>query len=87
MGYFREDAVKINGYDEFYEGWGGEDYDFAVRLMKLGIRKKSLKFAGIVFHLWHNDLYMDNRDKNFNYLHEIEKLDTYKCKSGIDQYL
>lgn len=87
MGYFREDAVKINGYDEFYEGWGGEDYDFVVRLMKLGIRKKSLKFAGIVFHLWHNDLYMDNRDKNFNYLHEIEKLDTYKCKSGIDQYL
>ena len=87
MSFWKEDAILINGYDEFYEGWGGEDHDFGTRMQKSGIKKKSLKFAGIVFHLWHNDLYMDNKEKNFSHLHDIEKGTGWRCKSGIDQYL
>ena len=87
MSFWKEDTIRINGYDEFYEGWGGEDHDFGTRMQKSGIKKKSLKFAGIVFHLWHNDLYMDNKEKNFSHLHDIEKGTGWRCKSGIDQYL
>ena len=31
-GYWKEDAVRINGYDERFEGWGPEDWEFALRL-------------------------------------------------------
>lgn len=87
MGFWREDAIKINGYDEYYVGWGGEDYDFAVRLAHLGIKKKSLKFAAIVFHLWHNDLYMDNKEKNFSYYYNVKDSVIFRCEQGLDQYL
>ena len=87
MGYWREDAVKINGYDEFYVGWGGEDYDFAVRLSRLGNKKMALKFAAIVFHLWHNDLYMDNKEKNFEHYYNVKDGSNVRCETGISQYL
>lgn len=87
MGFWREDAIKVNGYDEFYVGWGGEDYDFAIRMLHSGLQKKSLKFAGIVFHLWHNDLYMDNQDKNFSYYHAVENSASTWCEKGVAQYL
>lgn len=87
MGFWREDAIKVNGYDEFYVGWGGEDYDFAVRMLHSGLQKKSLKFAGIVFHLWHNDLYMDNQDKNFSHYHTVENSASTWCEKGVAQYL
>ena len=87
MGFWREDAIKINGYDEFYVGWGGEDYDFAIRLARLGNKKMALKFAAIVFHLWHNDLYMDNKEKNFEHYYNVKDGGGVRCESGISQYL
>lgn len=87
MGFWRADAIAINGYDEFYVGWGGEDYDFAIRLQHLGLTKKSLKFAAIVFHLWHNDLYMDNKEKNFSHYHRQKDDGIVRCETGVNQYL
>lgn len=87
MGFWRDDAIRINGYDEFYVGWGGEDYDFAVRLARLGNKKLALKFAAIVFHLWHNDLYMDNKEKNFEHYHSVEASENVRCEKGVSQYV
>lgn len=87
MSFWREDALRINGYDEFYVGWGGEDFDFGMRLSNSGLQKLALKFAGIVFHLWHNDLYMQNKKKNFEYYHQKADNKAIRCKQGVDQYL
>ena len=85
--FWREDLLKINGYDEYYVGWGGEDYDLSVRLLNLGCKKLAIKFAAIGFHLWHEDRYMQNREKNFNYYHEKVAEKAIWCERGIDQYL
>lgn len=85
MGFFREDLLAINGYDEYYEGWGGEDGDLGRRLQAYGLKKLHLKFSGIVFHLWHWDKHMYNRDKNFSYS-QREEISIY-CENGIDKYL
>lgn len=87
MSFWRNDFIQINGYDEFFVGWGGEDYDLAMRLIHLGCKKRSLKFAGIGFHLWHKDLYMNNKDKNFQYYHDGVDEKRITCKIGISQYL
>ena len=44
---------RIRGYDEFFQGWGGEDNDLARRLYYLGLRSVSLKDRSFYLHQWH----------------------------------
>lgn len=85
MSYFRDDFIAINGYDEFFEGWGSEDGDFAHRLILYGLKKRHLKFVGLVFHLYHEDKYMYNRKQNSEYRHRPNP--EIRCKNGVDKYL
>jgi predicted glycosyltransferase involved in capsule biosynthesis len=87
MSFWREDVIRINGYDEYFEGWGAEDSDFAFRLLNSGVKRLPLKFAAIAFHLWHNDLYMQNKARNYEYLHAVVAQKASRCERGLDQYL
>lgn len=85
MSYYRDDFIAINGYDEYFEGWGGEDGDFARRLKLLGLEKRHLKFVGLTFHLWHEDKYMYNQQKNVDYSRRPNP--EIRCRDGVDKYL
>ncbi|MDR2679323.1 MAG: glycosyl transferase, partial [Tannerella sp.] len=87
MSFWKKDCIAVNGYDEFFEGWGGEDFDFACRMVNRGIEKLHLKFSGIVYHLWHDDLYMQNREKNFAQSQLSRQEKRIWCDSGVNQYL
>lgn len=87
MSFFKDDFIRVNGYDEYYEGWGGEDGDFGCRLNMIGLKKRSLKFAGIVFHLWHEDKYMYNKDKNISYSLQCKERNEAYCRNGYDKYV
>jgi len=43
----------INGYDENFVGWGGEDEDISLRMVKAGYRGYSVIREAKVLHLWH----------------------------------
>lgn len=49
----REAWEKVGGYDEAYEGWGGEDNDFILRLEQAGYTIAEPLPAGRVLTLWH----------------------------------
>jgi glycosyltransferase involved in cell wall biosynthesis len=49
----RSDLDRVNGFDNTFVGWGYEDSDLAIRLMRAGVRRKDGRFATGVFHLWH----------------------------------
>lgn len=49
----RVDLDRVDGFDARFAGWGLEDSDLAVRLLRAGIRRKDGRFATGVFHLWH----------------------------------
>lgn len=49
----RSDMERLNGYDEMFEGWGGEDEDLAHRMAKLGLRGTSIIRSARALHLWH----------------------------------
>jgi len=53
LALWREDFVAINGFDESYQGWGYEDSDLVIRLMRAGISRKNSRFWIPVIHLWH----------------------------------
>jgi len=54
IAYWREDFVKVNGYDNLFDGWGWEDDEFAARLINRGILKKRVKLAAVCYHLNHD---------------------------------
>ena len=87
MGVWREDAVRVNGFDERFVGWGREDSEFVVRLTNAGVRRRKLKFAGIVYHLWHAEQPRDALDANDRLLADIRASGARWCQRGIDQYL
>ena len=53
MAFWRDDAVKVNGFDEHYVGWGFDDDDFAVRLIRSGIDWRGVRFLAVVNHFAH----------------------------------
>lgn len=53
MAFWKNDLLKVNGYNEVFSGWGKEDNDIAARLINAGVRLRFLKFGGVVYHLHH----------------------------------
>ncbi len=87
MSFWKEDLIKINGFNEELVGWGVDDSEMIQRLINNGIQGKRLKYKGIVYHIFHKE--QDKSKVDFNEQMEIiakEKKITYINK-GIDQYL
>lgn len=87
MSFWKEDFIKINGFNESLVGWGIDDSEMIERLHNMGVKGKRLKFAGIAYHIYHKEQSKSHIEIN----NEIEK-QTVKQKltyieKGIDQYL
>ena len=52
LGMWKKDFFAVNGFDESYRGWGYEDSDLAIRLIRNQVLRKDGHFATSVFHLW-----------------------------------
>ncbi|MDR1407016.1 MAG: glycosyltransferase family 2 protein [Tannerella sp.] len=87
MSFWREDCMRVNGYDELFEGWGSEDYDFASRLTNSGVKRLSLKFSAIVYHLWHGAPPQKHIAANRQYYLDARKRHSARCTNGIDRHL
>lgn len=58
-----EALVRINGFDESFEGWGREDSDLTARLLHAGLKRRNLS-APPVLHLWHEEFSRRRLDEN-----------------------
>src|SRR5215510_108010 len=53
LAVWRSDLERVDGFDASFSGWGREDSDLMIRLLRAGIRRKDGRFATGVIHLWH----------------------------------
>lgn len=83
---WRDDLVRINGFDEAYQGWGLEDSDLVVRLFHAGVRRKSARFAAPLFHLWHPENDRSAMPENQRRLEELIASDRVRATLGLDRY-
>jgi GT2 family glycosyltransferase len=60
----------VGGFDERYEGWGYEDSDLVIRLMRHGLHVRRGPADTAVLHLWHPDNPRDNAAHNRALLEE-----------------
>ena len=58
-----EKLKEINGYDEFYHGWGAEDIDMHIRMSNLGCKLVFYDSSVLVKHQWHPKHYRSKISK------------------------
>jgi glycosyltransferase involved in cell wall biosynthesis len=87
MGFWREDATRVNGFNERFVGWGREDSEFVARMTRAGVRRRKLKFGGIVYHLWHPERPRDALSANDELLARVRESGTSRAVEGMDKYL
>ena len=85
----KSDYLKVNGYDENYNGWGEEDDDFGNRLYVAGVKGKELKTPNMQIHLWHYSDPTKKHSMNEEYYYkrkkEIFSDKNYFCKNGCSE--
>ncbi len=83
---WRSDLLRVNGLDESYTGWGLEDSDLVIRLIRAGVHSKSARFSAPVFHLWHKENDRSNLEENRRRLQEVLHAGHIRAFKGVDQY-
>lgn len=86
LSLWRADFLRVNGFDERYNGWGMEDSDLVVRLIRAGVRHKSARFAAPVVHLWHREFDRSGLPENQARLAALLAADHLRAELGVDRY-
>jgi glycosyltransferase involved in cell wall biosynthesis len=53
--FFRTDLERVDGFETSFVGWGLEDSDIVIRMIRAGMKRKDGRFATGVLHLWHKE--------------------------------
>jgi glycosyltransferase involved in cell wall biosynthesis len=81
---WRADLERVNGFNEDMIGWGPEDKELAARLENSGVRRRTLLFGGIAYHLFHAPASRERRAANERILAETLQLGRVRCARGLD---
>ncbi len=87
---FKADFLKVNGYDEKFEGWGNEDDDLGRRLYQAGISGKFPFYDEFPLHLYHVPFHANGIRVNKAYSRQQKKIirkGNYHCQFGLDNPL
>jgi glycosyltransferase involved in cell wall biosynthesis len=87
ISYWRDDILRVNGYNEDMEGWGREDTELVARLMNSGVRRRNLKFAAVSYHLHHRTRPRDGDAANYELVLRVVRDRVTRCEHGIDHHL
>jgi glycosyltransferase involved in cell wall biosynthesis len=87
MAFWRTDLVQVNGYNEDFIGWGREDNEIGLRLINSGVKKRIIKFSGIVFHIYHPEKPRTGLNTNDDLMHLTARRNLVHCENGLNKYL
>jgi glycosyltransferase involved in cell wall biosynthesis len=82
---YKEDAYKVNGFNEDFIGWGREDSEFAVRLFHSGLKRKGHPFMAICYHLWHAESTRESLPYNDKILNDAINSNDFRCANGLEK--
>lgn len=83
LGIWRADLDRVDGFDASFSGWGLEDSDLLIRLLRAGVRRKDGRFATGVLHLWHPPADRGALPTNERKLDEIEHSERIRAVQGL----
>ncbi|RAJ01721.1 galactosyltransferase-like protein [Chitinophaga skermanii] len=83
--FWKEDFIKVNGYDNNLNGWGHEDIELAARFINNKVYKHRVKYLAIGFHLHHKISSRHNESVNKQHYYKIVKEKIKTCENGYAQ--
>ena len=83
LGVWRSDVERVDGFDAAFNGWGREDTDLLLRLLRSGVRRKDGEFAAGVLHLWHAKAPRSRLADNDRMLGQALAGDRVRAVSGV----
>jgi len=87
LAVWRDDLVKVNGYNEAFVGWGREDSELAVRLMNAGSARRDVRGWAVCYHLWHPPADRAGLAANDGLLEQALVARTPRCAEGLNRHL
>jgi glycosyltransferase involved in cell wall biosynthesis len=85
--FWRADLVRVNGFNEAFDGWGPEDKELCARLMHAGVERQTLMFGGIAVHLHHPPASRAALPANQEVFSETLRERRTWCERGLDAHL
>jgi len=87
LAIWREDLIRVNGYNEAFIGWGREDSELAVRLMNTGLSRLDTRGWALCYHLWHPPASRAGLQTNDELLAQAQRDRPIRCQLGLEQHL
>jgi glycosyltransferase involved in cell wall biosynthesis len=87
MAFWREDLVRVNGFNEAMTGWGREDTELAVRAFHAGLLRRELRFSALATHLYHRTRKHVVDNPNDRIVDDTRARRLVRCEPGLDQHL
>jgi glycosyltransferase involved in cell wall biosynthesis len=86
QGFWRDDLETVNGFDEAMIGWGSEDKELCARLQNAGVRRQTLVFAALAWHLSHAPAPRQAAAANRARWVETVRTGRRRCEAGLDAH-
>ncbi len=86
LGVWRDDLVRVNGFNEAFVGWGPEDKELCARLENAGVRRQTLLFGGVALHLDHAPVSRAALPANLALLADTRRERRLRCQLGLDAH-
>jgi glycosyltransferase involved in cell wall biosynthesis len=83
LAIWRDDLVRVNGYNEAFVGWGREDSELVSRLMNAGVQRLDVRGWALCYHLWHPPANRENLAANDQLLAAAIAQKTIWCDQGL----
>lgn len=91
MSFWRDDLYAVNGYDGDMVGYGNEDIDLSARIRAFGVKKRTIKFSCIEYHIWHKETESKFDDELWSHNVALRESNSatgrIRIENGIDKYL
>lgn len=85
--FWRDDLVRLNGFNEGMEGWGLEDAELVQRAFHMGLWRRDLRMGAAAIHLWHPPHVLGDDNPNWAVIREVEARRAIRCERGLAEHL
>ncbi|GGM95864.1 glycosyl transferase family 2 [Dyadobacter beijingensis] len=87
LAYWKEDFLRVNGYNNDLSGWGHEDEELAARFINNNIIKKIVKLSAVQYHLHHEELPRANEPRHREIIDNTLLTKVKRCSNGYENLL
>jgi glycosyltransferase involved in cell wall biosynthesis len=86
LGVWKADLINVNGWEEEFTGWGYEDSDLVMRLLRAGVKRKAGHYRVPVIHLWHAENDRARERENWALLEARQEAGQTRAAKGLHEY-